>query len=83
MLDGAPIAYWVGFHVVVLVLIVADLAVLGRGKESTQTRRNFLFVLFLLLLAACFGVWIGSCRGPSNGARICLRLPDRALPQHR
>lgn len=63
MFDGAPIAYWVGFHVVVLVLIVADLAVLGRGKESTQTRRNFLFVLFLLLFAAGFGVWIARVEG--------------------
>jgi tellurite resistance protein TerC len=67
MLDGAPIAYWVGFHVVVLVLIVADLAVLGRGEASTQTRRNFLFVLFLLALAAGFGVWIGHVEGPQTG----------------
>jgi tellurite resistance protein TerC len=59
MLDGAPITWWIGFHVVVLTLIVADLAVLGRGKASNQTRRNFLFVLFLLVLAACFGAWIG------------------------
>ena len=49
MLDGAPIAWWIGFHAVVLVLIVADLAVLGRGKASAQTLRNFLFVLFLLV----------------------------------
>jgi tellurite resistance protein TerC len=58
MLDGAPIAYWVGFHVVVLGLIVADLVVVGRGKPSTRTQQNFLFVLFLLAFAACFGVWI-------------------------
>ena len=58
MLDGAPIAYWVGFHVVVLLLIVTDLAVLNRGKVANQTRQNFLFVLFLLILAGCFGVWL-------------------------
>ncbi len=63
MLDGAPIAWWIGFHAVVLVLIVADLAVLGRGKASTQTLRNFLFVLFLFVLAASFGVWIGHVEG--------------------
>jgi tellurite resistance protein TerC len=63
MLDGAPIAWWIGFHAVVLVLIVADLAVLGRGKASSQTLRNFLFVLFLFALAACFGVWIGHTEG--------------------
>jgi tellurite resistance protein TerC len=67
MLDGAPIAYWIGFHVVVLVLIVVDLAVLGRGEASSQTRYNFLFVLFLLALAACFGVWIGHTQGRQTG----------------
>jgi len=67
MLDGAPIAYWIGFHVVVLVLIVVDLAVLGRGEASPQTRHNFLFVLFLLALAACFGVWIGHVDGRQTG----------------
>src|ERR1700742_3011360 len=63
MLDGAPIAYWIGFHVVVPVLIVVDLVVLGRGDESSQTRHNFLFVLFLLGLATCFGIWIGHTQG--------------------
>jgi tellurite resistance protein TerC len=67
MLDGAPIAYWIGFHVVVLVLIVVDLAVLGRGEGSSQTRQNFLFVLFSLALAACFGVWIGHVEGRQKG----------------
>jgi tellurite resistance protein TerC len=67
MLDGAPIAYWIGFHVVVLVLIVVDLAVLGRGEEPSQTRHNFSFVLFLLALAACFGVWIGHVDGRQTG----------------
>jgi tellurite resistance protein TerC len=67
MLDGAPIAYWIGFHVVVLVLIVVDLVVLGRGEAESQTRHNFLFVLFLLALATCFGVWIGHTQGRQTG----------------
>jgi tellurite resistance protein TerC len=67
MLDGAPIAYWIGFHVVVLVLIVVDLVVLGRGEASSQTRHNFLFVLFLFALATCFGIWIGHTHGRQTG----------------
>ena len=67
MLDGAPIGYWVGFHTVVLVLIVVDLVVLGRGKASSQTRHNFIFVLFLLALAAAFGAWIGHVYGHRTG----------------
>jgi tellurite resistance protein TerC len=67
MLDGAPIAYWIGFHVVVLVLIVVDLVVLGRGDGSSQNRNDFLFVLFLLALATCFGIWIGYTQGRQTG----------------
>jgi tellurite resistance protein TerC len=67
MLDGAPIAWWIGFHVVVLVLIVVDLVVLGRGEASSQTRHNFLFVLFLIALATCFGIWVGHEEGRQTG----------------
>src|ERR1700760_4834824 len=67
MLDGAPIAYWIGFHVVVLVLIMVDLVVLGRGEATSQNRHNFLFVLFLLALATGFGVWIGHTQGRQTG----------------
>ncbi len=59
MLDGAPITYWIGFHIVVLALIVIDLAVLSLGKASARTRDSIIFVLFVFSLAACFGIWIG------------------------
>lgn len=63
MFDGAPITYWIGFHLVVLILIVVDLAVIGRAKPSSHTRNNFVFVLFLFALAAGFGVWVGHVEG--------------------
>jgi tellurite resistance protein TerC len=75
MLEGAPIAYWIGFHVVILILIVADLAVLGRGKASSQTRHNLLFVLFLLGLAAAFAVWLGH----EQGRQIALEFSSGYL----
>jgi tellurite resistance protein TerC len=59
MLDGAPITYWIGFHLVILFLIVADLTVLSLGKASARTRDSIIFVLFVFALAACFGAWIG------------------------
>jgi tellurite resistance protein TerC len=59
MLDGAPITYWIGFHVVILFLIVADLTVLSLGKASARTRDSIIFVLFVFALATCFGLWIG------------------------
>lgn len=61
MLEGAPVTYWIGFHIVVLLLIVVDLAFLGRGKA--QTRHDFLFVLLLFVLATCFGFWVGHVDG--------------------
>jgi tellurite resistance protein TerC len=67
MLDGAPIVYWIGFHIVVLVLILVDLVVLGRVEATSQTKHNFLFVLLLLGLAACFGLWIGHVDGHKTG----------------
>ena len=67
MLDGAPIQYWIGFHVVILILIVADLAILGRGKPASQTRHNFFFVLFLFALAAAFAIWLGHGQGRQVG----------------
>jgi len=63
MLAGVPITYWIGFHAVVLVLIISDLAVLGRGEASSQTRRNFLFVVLLFALAASFGGWMAHIAG--------------------
>ncbi len=67
MLDGAPITYWIGFHIVVLVLIVVDLVVLGRAERASQTQHNSLFVLLLLALATCFGLWIGHVEGRQSG----------------
>ncbi len=63
MLEGAPINYWIGFHVIVIALIAIDLVVLGRGRPAAQTRSNLLFVLFLFLLAAIFGGWISHTQG--------------------
>jgi tellurite resistance protein TerC len=67
MFDSAPLSWWIGFHLVVLVLILVDLLVLGRGEESSKNRQNLLFVLFLFFLAACFGVWIGHDHGQQRG----------------
>ena len=67
MLDGAPLAWWIGFHIAVVVLIVLDLAVLGRVKPEHQTRINIGFVLLLLVLATIFGTWIGLTAGHQSG----------------
>jgi tellurite resistance protein TerC len=67
MLASMPIGYWIGFHAVVLVVIVCDLAVFNRGSERSQARGNLFFVIFLVALAACFGGWIAHIRGHESG----------------
>jgi TerC family integral membrane protein len=67
MLAGVPMAYWIGFHVVVLVLIGCDIAVLNRGTRPARTRTNLIFVLFLIALAAGFGAWLAHVRGQQTG----------------
>ena len=67
MLAGAPVAYWIGFHVVVLTLIVCDLAVLNRGTARTGIGGNLAFVILLLSLAAAFGIWLSHVRGSQTG----------------
>jgi tellurite resistance protein TerC len=66
-LAGTPIAYWAGFHIVILALIVLDLAILNRGTAPPKTRSNLLFVLFLFALTAVFGAWLGHLRGRQTG----------------
>jgi tellurite resistance protein TerC len=65
MLEGAPVAWWVGFHVVVVILIVVDLALPQRAEG--HGRRDFLFVLLLMVLAAGFAVWLGHMEGRQTG----------------
>jgi tellurite resistance protein TerC len=65
MLEGAPVAWWIGFHVVVVILIVVDLALPQRAEG--HGRRDFLFVLLLMVLAAGFAVWLGHVEGRQTG----------------
>lgn len=63
MIAGAPISYWIGFHAVILVLIVCDLAVVNRRSSAAPARRSVAFVLLLLTLAAAFCAALGFLRG--------------------
>jgi tellurite resistance protein TerC len=65
MLEGAPVAWWIGFHAVVVILIVVDLALPQRAEG--HGRRDFFFVLLLMVLAAGFAVWLGHVEGRQTG----------------
>lgn len=75
MFAGARDTYWIGFVILVLVVIVIDL-IAFRAPDSHDARhdgrasgtaRNLLFFLFVLAVAAGFWVWLAHASGRENG----------------
>jgi len=58
MIEGAPYAYWIAFHVLVFVLLVADLFVLQGKNHQLSVKAAWGWTAFLALLAGLFAVWI-------------------------
>jgi len=54
MIAGAPLTYWIGFHALVLLLLVVDLVLLGRRPEGPRFRTALAWTLFLAVLALAF-----------------------------
>src|ERR1700747_982358 len=57
LIAGAPLNYWIGFHAVVLLLLLVDLVVLGRRPEGPRFRSALLWTLFLIVLALGFAAF--------------------------
>ena len=58
MIAGAPLTYWIGFHAVVLLLLVIDLVVLGRRREGPRFRTALVWTVFLIVLALGFAAFV-------------------------
>lgn len=54
MIAGAPLTWWIGFHAVVLLLLVIDLVLLGRRQEGPSFRSALAWTIFLAVLALGF-----------------------------
>ena len=67
MIAGATIAYWIGFHVLVAVLLIVDLAVLQRGKHSVRLRNAWAWTIFLATLAFSFAFFLSKTQGHQTG----------------
>ena len=63
MIAGAPLTYWVGFHAVVLLLLVIDLVVLGRRREGPRFRTALVWTVFLIVLALGFAAFVLHAQG--------------------
>ena len=54
LIAGAPLTWWIGFHAVVLLLLVIDLVLLGRKPEGPSFRSALAWTIFLVVLALGF-----------------------------
>jgi tellurite resistance protein TerC len=63
MIAGAPLTYWIGFHALVLLLLVIDLVVLGRRREGPRFRTALVWTVFLIVLALGFAVFVLHAQG--------------------
>ena len=64
MIAGVSWAWWVGFHAVVAVVLLADSFLPGHRQESKYAQRYaWLGTLGLALAAACFAGWIAVAMG--------------------
>jgi tellurite resistance protein TerC len=66
MIAGAPLTYWIGFHAVVLLLLVIDLLVLGRGPRGPRFRTALAWTAFLGVLALAFAAFIFFAQGQEH-----------------
>jgi tellurite resistance protein TerC len=63
MIAGAPLGYWIAFHVLVVVLLAIDLLFLGHKDEKVARRMAWGWTIFLALLASAFALWLLSTDG--------------------
>jgi tellurite resistance protein TerC len=66
MSGGAPLTYWIGFHAVVLLLLVIDLVVLGRRREGPRFRTALVWTVFLIVFALGFAAFVLHAQGQQH-----------------
>lgn len=78
MLAEVPDTYWIGFFILVAIVIAADLVIFrGEGhprdpgvsgrKSSGGLGKSLIFFLLVVVVAAGFGVWLSHARGQEAG----------------
>jgi tellurite resistance protein TerC len=67
MIAGATPTYWIGFHVLVAVLLLVDLVLLQRGSHATRLRAAWAWTIFLASLAGGFAIFLSKTQGHQPG----------------
>jgi tellurite resistance protein TerC len=64
MIAGASWVWWVGFHAVVALLVIADSLLPGSQHEGQRTQKTaWLWTALLVLAATAFAAWIAVAKG--------------------
>ena len=64
MIGGATWTWWIGFHLAVAVLLMADAALPGHKRDSRRAQLSaWLWTVFLAVCAAAFAGWIAVKQG--------------------
>ena len=64
MIGGASWSWWIGFHAVVILLLVLDSLLQGKVRNPRRAQRfAWFWTVFLALAAACFAGWIALKQG--------------------
>lgn len=64
---GATLTYWIGFHVLVAVLLAVDLWLLNHSDHSKRLRNAWAWTVFLVTLASGFAFFISKTQGHQLG----------------
>jgi tellurite resistance protein TerC len=64
---GKPVWMWIGFHVIVAVLLAFDLGVLQKKTGDLGVKESLMLSAFYVTLGLLFGVWVWWYVGPQSG----------------
>ena len=76
---GKPVWMWLGFHLVVAVLLAFDLGVLQKKTGDLGVKESLMLSAFYITLGLIFGAWVWWYISPAIGPRISHRLRDREV----
>jgi len=64
---GKPVWMWVGFHIIVAILLAFDLGVLQKKTGDLGVKESLLLSAFYVTLGLLFGAWVWWYVGPQSG----------------
>ncbi len=74
-MSSFPTWAWAGFTVLVVLLLVLDLFVFGRGAREISFRRATILSAFWIAVALLFGVAVFIVAGPQRGGEYFAKTP--------